>query len=333
MPESQTTCELCKLPGQLNAIAVGLHWTVNIAQDAKTRPWLVIQSKRHVDTFGDLTKEELLELGLVEKKLIAHLETFSQVHRAHIHYLNETQPSHVHLHITVSTLQDCKDDVTFLLGVEWPEDLRPINPQEWIPQISASVYHKREPSFFVRTLVKIAQEIQRLNFIYPAISKGFKRIGKDPSYAAELYVFFSLLLFISGFILSTSHQMAGLIFSVLGFLRIVDIWSTQLAILLNRQAKLLKGFERTLVLAVFNCIELAAIAAIWGSYFLNLNTSQSLSYGVHAATNRSESVNPTTTSVITLDAITTATSLLLLVAVVAMALGRLTSDRFEETLD
>ena len=51
------------------------------------------------------------------------------------------------------------------------------------------------------------------------------------------------------------------------------------------------------------------------------------------ASNRSELVDVTSHAAQWIDIIGTSTSLMLLIAVVAMALGRLTSDRFEESLD
>jgi hypothetical protein len=250
-----------------------------------------------------------------------------------MHYLNETVPSHVHIHFTVSTAGDAKSDISALLGVQWPEN-QPLIPREnWMPEIQTEVAAKKEPSFLVNGIVKFAHKIQKLNFIYPAISRLLKRFNIESGFAAEIYVLSSLFVFISGLFLSSQWKWAAAALAILGAARLVDIWATQIAILLDRQARLLKGFERTLVLAIINCLELATIVGIWGIYFFDFSTSVAFSFGFQVASNRSELVNESSHAAQWIDIIGTSTSLMLLIAVVAMALGRLTSDRFEESLD
>jgi len=312
---------------------VGPHWTLNIAEGAIDRPWLVLQSVRHVPSMGLLNEAELKSLGQIQHTLIKHLDSLPSVQRAHMHYLNETVPSHVHIHFTVSTAGDAKSDISALLGVLWPEN-QPLIPREnWMPEIQTEVAAKKEPSFLVNGIVKFAHKIQRLNFIYPAISKLLKRFNIESGFAAEIYVLSSLSVFISGLFLSSQWKWAAAALAILGGARLVDIWATQIAILLDRQARLLKGFERTLVLAIINCLELATIVGIWGIYFFDFSTSVAFSFGFQVASNRSELVDMTSHAAQWIDFIGTSTSLMLLIAVVAMALGRLTSDRFEESSD
>ena len=312
---------------------VGPHWTLNIAEGAIDRPWLVLQSVRHVPSMGLLNEAELKSLGQIQHSLVKHLDSLPSVQRAHMHYLNETVPSHVHIHFTVSTAGDAKSDISALLGVQWPEN-QPLIPREnWMPEIQTEVAAKKEPSFLVNGIVKFAHKIQKLNFIYPAISKLLKRFNIESGFAAEIYVLSSLSLFISGLFLSSQWKWAAAALAILGAARLVDIWATQIAILLDRQARLLKGFERTLVLAIINCLELATIVGIWGIYFFDFSTSVAFSFGFQVASNRSELVDVTSHAAQWIDIIGTSTSLMLLIAVVAMALGRLTSDRFEESLD
>lgn len=333
MPSTPAPCNLCPLPSQLDARTVYSYWTLNIAESAVDRPWLVLQSKRHVPSLGFLSEAELKSLGYIQKSVIKHLESFPLVQRAHMHYLNETVPSHVHIHFTVSTAGDEKDDITALLGVRWPHG-EPLIPRgNWMPEIQEVVAVKKEPSFLVKGIVKLAQIIQKLNVIYPAISRILDKSNIQSGFAAEIYVLLSLSLFISGLFLSSHWIWAAALFAILGILRIVDIWSTQLAILLDRRARLLKGFERTLVLAVINCLELTFIVGIWSIWFFDFSTSVAFSFGFQVASNRSVLVNETSHAAQWIDIIGTSTALMLLIAVVAMALGRLTSDRFEESAD
>ena len=250
-----------------------------------------------------------------------------------MHYLNETVPSHVHIHFTVSTAGDAKSDISALLGVRWPESQPAIPRENWMPEIQTEVAAKKEPSFLVKGIVKFAHKIQTLNFIYPTISRLLKRFNIESGFAAEIYVLSSLCVFIAGLFLSSYWKWAAATLAILGVVRLVDIWATQVAILLDREARLLKGFERTLVLAVMNCLELATIVGIWGVYFFDFSTSVAFSFGFQVASNRSELVEETSHAAQWIDIIGTATSLMLLIAVVAMALGRLTSDRFEESRD
>jgi diadenosine tetraphosphate (Ap4A) HIT family hydrolase len=333
MPSSSTPCFICSLPSKLNAVAVDPHWTLNIAEGAIDRPWLVLQCVRHVPSMGLLNEAELKSLGQIQHSLIKHLDSLPSVQRAHMHYLNETVPSHVHIHFTVSTAGDAKSDISALLGVRWPESQPAIPRENWMPEIQSDVVAKKEPSFLVKGIVKFAHKIQKLNFIYPAISRLLKRFNIESGFAAEIYVLSSLCVFIAGLFLSSHWKWAAAVLAVLGVVRLVDIWATQVAILLDRQARLLKGFERTLVLAVMNCLELATIVGIWGIYFFDFSTSVAFSFGFQVASNRSELVDQTSHAAQWIDIIGTSTSLMLLIAVVAMALGRLTSDRFEESAD
>jgi hypothetical protein len=282
---------------------------------------------------GLLNEAELKSLGQIQHTLVKHLDSLPSVQRAHMHYLNETVPSHVHIHFTVSTAGDAKSDISALLGVQWPENQPMIPRENWMPEIQTEVVAKKEPSFLVNGIVKFAHKIQKLNFIYPAISRLLKRFNIESGFAAEIYVLSSLSVFISGLFLSSQWKWAAAALAIIGAARLVDIWATQIAILLDRQARLLKGFERTLVLAIINCLELATIVGIWGIYFFDFSTSVAFSFGFQVASNRSELVDATSHAGQWIDIIGTSTSLMLLIAVVAMALGRLTSDRFEESPD
>jgi len=333
MLSTPTPCLICSLPSKLNAVTVDPHWTLNIAEGAVDRPWLVLQSVRHVPSMGLLNEAELKSLGQIQHTLVKHLDSLPSVQRAHMHYLNETVPSHVHIHFTVSTAGDAKSDISALLGVGWPKGQQPIPRENWMPEIKTQVATKKEPSFLVKGIVNIAHKIQKLNFIYPAISRLLKRFNLESGFAAEIYVLSSLCVFISGLFLSSHWKWAAASWAILGVARLVDIWVTQVAILLDRRARLLKGFERTLVLAVMNCLELATIVGIWGIYFFDFSTSVAFSFGFHVASNRSELVDEASHVAQWIDIIGTSTSLMLLIAVVAMALGRITSDRFEESLD
>ena len=151
-------CQLCELPGKLNAIKLDKFWTVNVAEHSSDRPWIVLQTVRHVPHIDKLSNEEAAALGLHVKKLSAHLSNLENVNKVHIYQLNENTPGHVHFHMTVSTLKDKKDYGT-LLSLPMPQKLKTAGKKSWIPRSYKAI--KPEPSFLVRNIVAACNFIKK----------------------------------------------------------------------------------------------------------------------------------------------------------------------------
>lgn len=320
-------CSLCLIPERVNAIKLDKFWTVNKSIDANNRPWLVVQSVRHVENIGDITSEEAHALGHHLKNLSSHLSKFKNVKRVHIYQINEGEPGHVHFHLTVSTAKDKKEYGT-LLGKSLPKNLEMVSSSKWIP-VNGKVKHL-EPSFLVRIIVRLCNFIKKFNLIYPLIQRILKSKKIDTGYAAEIYVLSSVLTFsLLSIFLQHSNSIFLQIAVVLGGLRIVDIWSTQLSIILDRGARLLKSFERTFVLAAINLIEVSLISSVWLKKVEPIDTLSAISQGFRLATNRS-TIETDTYAKLGIEVTIAATTLLLLVVVISVILGKLASERFDE---
>ena len=320
-------CELCPIPSSVNALKLDKFWTVNNSIDSTDRPWIVIQSVRHVENIGDLTKEEANSLGHHLKTLSKHLSKLKNVHKVHVYQINEGSPGHVHFHLTVSTAKDKKEYGT-LLGKPMPNSLESNPKSKWIPGRSKKDH--LEPSFLVRSIVRLCNFIKRFNVIYPTIQKILKKKGIDTGYAAEIYVIGSLVTFMALLVfLNHSNSLLLRLALVLGVLRIIDIWSTQLSIILDRGARMLKSFERTFVLAAINLLEVSFISAIWLKEAEPISTLQAISQGFRLATNRS-TIETTTFAKLAIEVSIAATTLLLLVVVISVILGKIASERFDE---
>jgi diadenosine tetraphosphate (Ap4A) HIT family hydrolase len=78
---------------------VGEHFTANAFQGESVRPRYVLQIRRHVTTYGDLTATERQELGGALSALCAAVEQEPGVDRVYVLSFNETGPGHLHWHV------------------------------------------------------------------------------------------------------------------------------------------------------------------------------------------------------------------------------------------
>lgn len=321
-------CSLCKLPEALNAISLDAYWTLNVARDAVDRPWLVLQTKRHVTSMDQLNSEEAKSLGIHVQKISKHLMRIANAKQIHVYQMNEGDPGHVHFHLLPSFNSDEFSPRT-LLGLPIPINIPEIPKSQWLP--SVTIANQREPSFTVRMLVWLSKRVKALNIIYPIIQKFCTKIGIDKGYAAEILVFSSLFLWVASFFfIQDSKSIYLFIISALGALRILDISATQISIILDRNARLLKSFERSLVLAFLNLAEITFVSAIWTRAITAESQLSALASSFQIATNRGE-FSRSSELLLVVDIAVTLSSVLLLFIVVATVLGRISSERFDES--
>lgn len=321
-------CSLCELPKTLKAISLDTDWTLNAARDALDRPWLVLQTKRHVKSVDLLNNQEAASLGFHIQNISSHLMRLTQAKQIHVYQMNEANPGHVHFHFLPSFDSDEFQPRT-LLDLPLPSKVIPFQKSDWLPNQTPTSQH--EPSFTVRTLVQISKGIKALNFIYPLIQKFCARVGIDRGYAAEILVTSSLCLWITSFFLIENAESPILLgVSALGLLRILDINATQISIILDRNARILKSFERSLVLAFLNLTEIIFVSSIWNRAITSENRLSSFASSFQVATNRGE-FSETSRLLLLVDVSVTISSVLILFIVVATVLGRISSERFDES--
>lgn len=329
VPSSISTCALCQLPQQSHALAMSPSWTLNVAQEAASRPWLVLQLKRHASSLGELTHEESMELGRNLALVARHFEELPGVRQPHIIYLNETIPGHVHFHVTMSVIEDPIVNTGDLFKRNLPQSAQDIPQTVWMPDVPLKKT-KSEPSILVRGIVKLSRSLNGLNFLYSGLTRLLMKFGRDPSYAAEIYVPAWFLLEISLFFAVQRFRFLAIGAMLIIGLRMVDIWSMQIGILLDRGSRILRSFERTLVLTVINLFELMVASSIC-LYEMGLRGSlHLLSEGFSIVTLRGHPM-ANQWNFILLDFFGTLTALLLITAIGSIVLGKISSEHFDES--
>lgn len=85
-------------PGK--TIYEGKYWLVEHAYPSKLKGWLVIVTKRHVETLHELTKEEFVELGEICGKTTKILHKTFNCEKEYSMCLAEAEHfNHIHFHI------------------------------------------------------------------------------------------------------------------------------------------------------------------------------------------------------------------------------------------
>lgn len=81
-------------------IYTGRYWVVEHAYPTRYRGWLIMVLKRHAEALHDLTKEEFIELGEIQYKLVKAMEQGENVAKEYIMCHAETERfAHVHIHV------------------------------------------------------------------------------------------------------------------------------------------------------------------------------------------------------------------------------------------
>ncbi len=78
----------------------GRYWLIEHAYPSKLKGWLVIITKRHVETLHELTKEEFAELGEICEKTTKLLHEILGCEKEYIMCFAELEHfNHIHFHI------------------------------------------------------------------------------------------------------------------------------------------------------------------------------------------------------------------------------------------
>ena len=104
-------CEACRIAADPSSAPGGIwdlseYWTLNAALPWSGRPWFVLQTAVHRADLSQLTPPEAAELGLWLQRITAGLTTLCEARKVYVYLLNELSPSHVHIHLVVSTTAD-----------------------------------------------------------------------------------------------------------------------------------------------------------------------------------------------------------------------------------
>lgn len=133
-------CELCGIPARQRAAGLAVDasadWTANTAIDASDgdRPWVVVQVRRHAERL-DQTAGEQAQLPSVLAWLTAHLAGMPGVRRVNVQLLNETEPGHVHFHVSPTYEQERGAAGPGSFRLPAPAGARPPVRPAWLPSV------------------------------------------------------------------------------------------------------------------------------------------------------------------------------------------------------
>ncbi len=109
-------CYICAITAQgddapaWQRIYADEHWRVAHAFDTSLPGWLVLVSKRHIESLSEMTPEEALAFGPLVRALSAALETVTGATKAYLAFFAESpQHRHVHVHV-VPRMPDAEAD-------------------------------------------------------------------------------------------------------------------------------------------------------------------------------------------------------------------------------
>lgn len=89
-------------PGQ--TIYKGKYWNIEHAYPSGVLGWLVIVLKRHCESLHELSKEEFVELHVIQKKIIVELHKYLNTKKEYVVCFSEGEHfNHIHFHIIPKT--------------------------------------------------------------------------------------------------------------------------------------------------------------------------------------------------------------------------------------
>lgn len=114
-------------PGEL--IYDGNYWIVDHAFPTTHVGWLVVVLKRHVEALHELTRDEFVELALIEEKLIRFFHQELGSSKEYVACFAEAEAfKHIHVHVIAKTPgfpEDAAGSKVFRLIKVAPEDVLP----------------------------------------------------------------------------------------------------------------------------------------------------------------------------------------------------------------
>lgn len=329
-------CTCCKIIAELAEVGklhdVGEHWTINERVNHE-RPALVIQTRRHVEHFGQLNSNEVNELGEILKVSVGRVERSPKVEQCYVLYFNEGDPGHVHLHLVPRFIGEAERanqlPDRLVSGVTTEFDLL-------AKEISKELNNDySEPSRLVRSILWLCRAWagvdaprKRRVSLYPWVARASRRIKYfDP---AEKYVFLWMFVWVSCWLVESIavgslHGWSQFLVAV-GAYRFVDMFLFEVRILLAPTP--LRSIARGLVLRGLNLVELAFGSSVLITALSSRPSTETLLMGFRIATLQGTSSMPGIGLDI-ISAITTSGCLVILVGGMAMLLSK-TAERVKE---
>lgn len=256
-------CELCDLvsglQGKQQLLSLNDHWTLNVFQGQSNRPRFVIQGKRHVVSFVELSSAERSAMGDALALATAAIESEPEVAKVYVQSFNETAPGHLHIHLVprFEFDQSMGEDLNDL------EATRPELLQSVMNRVEEALPKQTTLPFVARASMKLTSAWGRWFSGYQLLARSGKKYG--PFDAAELYVisWFWLLTLLLAFQMALPlHQGVLAAFAVVGSYRLVDIGTYVFGMLLNNKQTHLVGLSRSLILMLTNLLEASIATAL-----------------------------------------------------------------------
>lgn len=91
-----------------------MYWSMALGNPCLAPGYLVLWSNRHVEFLGDLTMQESLELGILQARACAALQSVTEAPRVHMLYAGELV-RHVHFHF-IPRRQGMPEQASLLLA-------------------------------------------------------------------------------------------------------------------------------------------------------------------------------------------------------------------------
>lgn len=256
-------CELCDLVaglGQENQLlSLNDHWTLNVFQGQSNRPRFVIQGKRHVVSFEELSSAERAAMGDALALATAAIESEPGVAKVYVQSFNETPPGHLHIHL----VPRFEPDET--MG-ENLKDLETPNPellQSVMARVESALPKQTTLPFVARASMKITAGWGRWFSGYRLLARSGRKYG--PFDAAELYViswFWLLAILLVLQMTLPLHQVLLGVLAVVASYRLIDIGTYVFGMLLSNKRTHLMGLSRSLILMLTNLLEASIATAL-----------------------------------------------------------------------
>ena len=267
-------CELCELVQALDAdgalVSVSRYWTANVRQGGG-RPAIVLQVRAHRHGLESLNPAEAAELGTAIQRVATLLESAPGVERVYAQSFNETPGQHVHVHVT-PRFRGERD-----LGPNAPADVVPpdgFDVAAVVQQLDGGpagggvlTQRIRRGLRWLTTLPISGKERHPYSYLRRNLQRtGLNRWLSRYADAGEQYVMAALVteaVIVAGIVglVAAGATVAAGVLAVLLLVRIVDIASFQLNVLLMDEESALHGHGRSLLLALANLAELGLVSA------------------------------------------------------------------------
>jgi len=260
---NSTSCSLCDLVIGLDQkdelLSLNDHWHFNIFQGVSNRPRWVIQAKRHVEHFEDLSSAERSAMGDAIALATSAIQSDPSVAKVYVQSFNETAPGHLHIHLVPRFENDQE------IG-ESLSDLPQPNPElelTVMQQVKDNIPKHLTLPFVARASMKLTSGWGRWFSAYRPLARSGRRYG--PFDAAELYViswFWLLALLLTLQLSLNLIQPALIAMALVASYRLIDIGTYVFGMLLSNKRTHLVGLSRSLILMLTNLLESSVATAI-----------------------------------------------------------------------